>query len=81
MNLEYTTVAKLISRGSKMVNAVGACDRTMHSRVSCWGHSAPYRMRTGRSAAVRLSGLVVTPFFKFLFWSRMACRSLFKFGL
>jgi hypothetical protein len=31
-----------------MVNAVATCDRTMHSRVML-GHSAPFRIKTGRS--------------------------------
>jgi hypothetical protein len=29
---QYTTIANLISRGSKMLNEVVTCDRTMHSR-------------------------------------------------
>jgi hypothetical protein len=40
MHSEYTTNAKLISRGSKMVNVVATCHRTMRSRVML-GHNAP----------------------------------------
>jgi hypothetical protein len=43
MHSEYTTIAKLISRGSKMVNAVATWDRMKHSR-DAWTQRALFQV-------------------------------------
>jgi translation initiation factor 2 alpha subunit (eIF-2alpha) len=41
MHPEYTTIAKLIPRGAKMVNAVMTCDRTKRSRDASTQRALP----------------------------------------